>query len=959
MTRRTQIENIHALAELERYGIPYEQAGDNEVKFKCPAHEDNEPSAGLNTETNVWRCRSAACGESGDIIKLLSLHMRQERQIIREELSKYYDLEDLKELNPAPIEQWHQRIWNAGPLLTELRNRGLTDDDIREHRLGFDKDRITIPIYDMSGRIVNVRKYLPGAPGKLKMRNTTNYGGARLYKIEQTSKYDTLWICGGEMKTIVAARLLNPRGVGAICPTGGEGTWDESFNSYIKGKKIYICLDVDVGGQEGSRRLADKIYSVASEVHIVRLPLDQKVYPKGDINDWVKFEDAGESEFAEIESSTVQWHPVNRIEEETPEAEVKTIRLEQAIVAESLGEKIRCEAVVSAMDTTPYLIPKTVGISCTRDQPSCHRCPVKALEINPDTGYTQMTINGTSPGILEMVGVGDSALKAGVYKALRIPSCKVVESHTYSYWNILDVRLAPQLALSTESSENIQPVSAMAVDLKLDLNSPYLFSGRVYPSPKNQQATMVMNQAGSAEDNLSNFEPTDEDISNLSIFKPREWTCDSVTDKLAQIYGDFETNITRIFHRRDLHTLVDLCYHSVLLFNFDGQITKGWTNVLVVGDSSQGKSETSGRMREHYGLGEKIEGKNTTRAGILGGVQQLGSRWFVSWGAIPKNDRRLVMVEELKGMPKEVLASLTDMRSSGVAEITMIENRRAHARTRLIAISNPRSNKSVSQYNYGVDTISELIGAIEDVRRFDIAGVISAKQVDPSEINQLAANRPKREHIFTSEKCRKLILWGWTRRPEECIFEDAATQMVMKGANQLCKIFHEDLPLCDKGSMRHKLARLAAAIAVRTFSHHDEKPGTVLVRECHVEFMIKFLIRTYSDEVFGYKEYSEAKFATETVIDGAQIRASIMGTKHPDSLVDHLLNHQEIMPMDISDWCDIDRDLAQQMLSLFVRKNAVQRVGRAYEKTSAFIAELKEMKTLAIKTTSPSDKDEF
>ena len=73
------------------------------------------------------------------------------------------------------------------------------------------------------------------------------------------------------------------------------------------------------------------------------------------------------------------------------------------------------------------------------------------------------------------------------------------------------------------------------------------------------------------------------------------------------------------------------------------------------------------RLMDHYKLGARHECKNATSAGLLGGLQQLGSRWFVSWGIIPMHDKRLVVLEEIKGTPIEVLAKLTDMRSSGIA----------------------------------------------------------------------------------------------------------------------------------------------------------------------------------------------------------------------------------------------------------------------------------------------------
>jgi hypothetical protein len=44
---------------------------------------------------------------------------------------------------------------------------------------------------------------------------------------------------------------------------------------------------------------------------------------------------------------------------------------------------------------------------------------------------------------------------------------------------------------------------------------------------------------------------------------------------------------------------------------------------------------------------------------------------------------------------------------------------------------------------------------------------------------------------------------------------------------------------------------------------------------------------------------------------------------------------------DIQDWCAWDRQAAQGLLSVLVRKHALERKQRAYVKTSAFISFLK------------------
>ena len=235
-----------------------------------------------------------------------------------------------------------------------------------------------------------------------------------------------------------------------------------------------------------------------------------------------------------------------------------------------------------------------------------------------------------------------------------------------------------------------------------------------------------------------------------------------------------------------------------------------------------------------------MECKNATVAGLLGGLQQMGNRWFVTWGVIPTHDKRLVVLEELKGTSVEVISKLTDMRSSGVAEIPKIEKRRTHARTRLIALSNPRSDRPLSSYNFGIESIKELIGGLEDVRRFDFALLVSNTEIDAATLNKLQQYRPAGNQIFDAESCRRLILWAWTREPSQIQYGSGAYEQILSEATRLCSIFTESIPLVDRGSMRLKLARLSASLACRTFSC-DDTLENVIIRECHVEYISKLL----------------------------------------------------------------------------------------------------------------------
>jgi hypothetical protein len=462
---------------------------------------------------------------------------------------------------------------------------------------------------------------------------------------------------------------------------------------------------------------------------------------------------------------------------------------------------------------------------------------------------------------------------------------------------------------------------------------------------------MIVSQADASVDALDSCSVGD--VNRLKVFQPDEWRDEGLDIKLENVYSDLSANVTRIYLRSTLHLFVDLAFHSVLLFEFEGKLTKGWTEILVVGDSSQGKTEVADGLMRHYGVGEKAVCKNASLAGLMGGLKQIGTQWYVSWGVIPTHDKRLVVLEELKGASIDVIARLTDMRSSGIAEIPKIEKRRTHARTRLLALSNPRNDRVMSSFSFGVEAIKDLIGAPEDIRRFDAALIVAAGEVNITELTTTIKSPPQVTHVYNASLCNQLVIWGWTRKHQEVIFEPEAVEEIFKATEDLCSKFTESVPLIDRGSMRLKLARLSAALAVRTFSTDD---GSVLkIRGCHVRYIHRLLKRVYESPVFGYKYYTDAYTVTRVLRDPEVLTNRLQALAYPDETVAAMLYADGFDIVDLTDWTGFDRTQAQDLLSLLVRKQAVRRVGGKYFKTPEFIAFLKALPAES-KQSRPQEK---
>ena len=747
------------------------------------------------------------------------------RAVIQQDFTQRYALTDDKTIDGAIVESAHSKIWNSPGLIKELADRAVGKDLIRKYRLGEMRGRISIPVLNEQGFFVNIRKYLPGAPGKDKMKNMRGHGQIRLYPIEQL-QYPKIMITGGEIKAIAAAAVLNEHGIGVVSTTGGEGNWNHKFTPKVAGKKVYICFDIDESGVRAAENVAKLISPFTEWCGIVELPLDIDQFPHGDVNDFL----AEDGDLITQVNATSQY-VIQDIETQYDDAEPEDVDLTTAFGAENVAKPIKVPALVSAIGQAPFSVPCQLKVACDRSQKMCGAC-LKVYPNQPDHVYD---INQSGPNILGMVGSTQESQNKCIKQELQIPeTCRVCTFEPTKFVSVEEVRLSPKVDLKSTVNER-EMLPAVCVGDAVELNQTYDFTGRMFPHPKNATSTLILNNYKISADALSTYVPSD--LEDLKIFQ---------TD-LDDIYTDLEANVTHIFERRDVHIAVDLAYHSVLWMNFRGKSVKGWVESLIVGDSSQGKTETVEQLRRHYDAGVRIDCKNATVAGLLGGLQQLGNKWFVTWGILPNNDRRLVVLEELKGASVQTIGQLTDTRSSGIAELPKIQQRKTHSRTRLIAVSNARSGLDLASYTFGIQVIPELIGALEDVRRFDVAMLVASGDV---EIDKVMEKQIDVEHRFTSKLCQKLILWAWTRSEEEVQFQ--SEEYILSRSKELCQKYSETIPIVDKGSQRFKIARLAAALAARTFSTEDGI--TLQVTNDHVDWVCNWLTRLYDHPSIKYSQ---------------------------------------------------------------------------------------------------------
>ncbi len=507
------------------------------------------------------------------------------------------------------------------------------------------------------------------------------------------------------------------------------------------------------------------------------------------------------------------------------------------------GKRLTVDVYVSGKGSTPFIIPRTVEFDCSHVRKECQTCSLA------ETRGTRLTIGASTRSLLSLLGKSDKTVTSVLQHW--VGACDVCDVDILDTQNVEEIRVSPNVSTFLPSSEYVTR-ECYYIGHGLQPNRPYRLHCYCFPDPTSQRAVLVADKADALRDMIETYDFA-KVAPSLNLFR-------GVPDAVFHaVYDDFTYNVHRIVGRYNLQVAYDLVFHSVLQFKFQGTLMRrGWTEGFVLGDSGQGKTELSLCLLNHYGLGDRVQGEGSSTAGLIGGLEKLGDRWILVWGRIPQMDKRLLIIDEFSGVSAEDVAKLSDIRSTGIAEITKIRTERASARTRLMMMSNTRDGQPLSAYNTGVEALKEVFGHAEDVRRLDFAICLASSEVSTDVLNKGVQFAP---HIYTSELCRNLILWAWSRTPEQVIISTEVEKQILTRASQLSSRYTSYIPLIEPADTRVKLARLSVACACRCFSADEN--GNVIVRAEHVDFVYDFLRSCYDSKYMAYDVYSE-KSKSET-----------------------------------------------------------------------------------------------
>jgi len=903
----------------------------------CPLHEDNQRSSGINLDAGVWNCQKG-CG-GGRVIDLI------------ERRSEWVDPptaasnghsgrsnskpRSAEKISDGAVAGWISSLWASDEAVDGLMIvRGLEEKTIKDYELGWDKERkcYAIPIRNADGELVNIRRYtLNPGPGTRKIWSVAGKGKPELYPMKVlASDPHNIIICEGELDALISIQ----NGYPAITRTASASTWKPEWGSYFQDRVVLLCHDMDSAGQDANRKVRRALQRTAREIHTITLPYPLRPKHGKDLTDfWLEYD---KRDFWEL---LAEASDLSHAEEEIKKVGEGQAAVIDAFDASNVGIPLELTVTITGKREPGYNVPHKNLLTCTRDAgEKCAVCP-----LYPKHGEDVLIVPPNDPVILSLVESTDKQVFELLRELYGIPKCNKLVIETTDKQSVEELFARPSIDHSNGKGEDYKNIKIISVGRHdSSTNTTVRVVGSLFNDPRRQLNSFQAWEINKLQTSVDHFDVTPEIANQLKIFRPKKG--ERPLKKLGRISRDIAAHITKIYGRPELHAALDLVWHSALSFDFDGsRIGRGWLELLVVGDTRTGKSEAAEKISRHYRAGEIISCESATFAGIIGGAKQFGAgrEWTIKWGTVPLNDRRLVVLDEVSGLTQEQIAKMSSVRSSGTAELTMIEQERTYARTRLVWLGNPRDTR-MSDYTYGVRAIKPLIGNSEDIARFDFAMSVRSDEVGSEEINR---SHEESKLTYGSEACSMLVRWVWSRKPEQIRWASGAEAAVYDCAKEFGERYTDDPPLVQFANIRVKIARVAVALAARLFST-DSTFENIVVRVEHVEDAMAFVDMLYRMDGFGYADLSKEAIKLDSKARDHSNLDEIKGflQSRTDGLVGYLRGASKFKRIDLEEVLNLDRDEAKGLISTLHESGMIRTEGGFYYITGPLHEMLREIK---------------
>ncbi|MBU1180066.1 DNA primase [Patescibacteria group bacterium] len=332
MDQVEQIKNRINIVDLLREYIELKKAGAN-YKALCPFHSEKTPSLMVSEDKQIWHC--FGCSEGGDIFGFI---MRMENVDFPEALRLLAKRAGvvLKRQDPALTSQktklmdileasasfYSAELYKSQSALAYLKNRELTDETIKQFRLGFSPDswdsllkflknkglqerdialaglinqkdgggfydrfrgRIMFPIFNHYGNVVGfTARVLPqfddGKMGKyINSPETIAYKKSQIlfglnFAKQEIKKEDAIVVVEGNMDVVA----LHQAGFKNVVATSGTALTNEQVNLLKRySQNIIMSFDADAAGLQAALRGIDTALSYGLNVKVLEMPKNE------------------------------------------------------------------------------------------------------------------------------------------------------------------------------------------------------------------------------------------------------------------------------------------------------------------------------------------------------------------------------------------------------------------------------------------------------------------------------------------------------------------------------------------------------------------------------------------------------------------------------------------------------------------------------------------------------------
>jgi predicted transcriptional regulator len=269
--------------------------------------------------------------------------------------------------------------------------------------------------------------------------------------------------------------------------------------------------------------------------------------------------------------------------------------------------------------------------------------------------------------------------------------------------------------------------------------------------------------------------------------------------------------------------LVALVLHSPYELIFEGERIRGNLNALQLGETKTGKSDLLEWVEANV-AGEAIRGETAKRTGLGFSVDTEAKVIF--WGALPRGDKEVCMIDGLDRFDLEDLIQLREAMSKQRLKVSMAVSGEALCRTRIIASANPRE-RAFDKYVTMAESIRGFFNDPTLVTRWDLFVPFRRADVSAEEIAEATVLPSK----IPLDVFRNHVFWAWSLEPEDVQFSEGAQGEIKRLFIEMQDYTSNSLPLVHS-EWKRTLARVSAAYAV--LIHDVDGEGKVHVKKDHV-----------------------------------------------------------------------------------------------------------------------------